>query len=127
MSLTIDGHGCVVVHGSAVTMMITSDSKVFCSLGFEAADDQPPGDWPSRTNSPPQPAIAADIATAPRPAANFEVSQSQSRLPYSLMIFGVMKMSSSRLSSVNSSRLNSQPSSGSRCRAGVRSWLPARG
>jgi hypothetical protein len=25
----------------------------------------------SRTNSPPQPAIATDIATAPRPAAKF--------------------------------------------------------
>jgi hypothetical protein len=29
------------------------------------------GDWLSRTNSPPQPAIAADIVKAPRPAANF--------------------------------------------------------
>src|SRR5688500_1188333 len=68
--MSLKMHGDVTEHGSDV--LRTSDSSVFwSSFASSWLITSRTGERLSRTNSPPQPAIAADVATTPSRPRNF--------------------------------------------------------
>src|SRR6185436_4224989 len=126
-SLKMVGTLMVVLPTVSLTLVMTSESTVD-PMSSGLAPDAPwrltmrscDGDRLSRTTSP---QLAESSPAATSAAADTRVHVVEvTVICYSLEIFGVMKISSSRLASESSSRLNSQPRSGSRYSPGVRSW-----